>query len=137
MQNSMKTTPKQYALALYDVIKDKKNSEIKPLIKEFVNLMVQNNDITKSDKIINEFVKVYNQEQGIVEAEIKSARALDSSVIKSLKKYIKEITKTKDVEVGQIEDKSLMGGVVIKHGDKILDASLKTKLRQLKENIVK
>ena len=86
----MKVTPKQYAHALYDSVQGKKPDESKQIIKEFVSLIAQSNDISKADKIINEFIRVYNQEQGIVEAEIKSARTLEISIIKFLQNYIKK-----------------------------------------------
>ena len=133
----MKISNKQYALALFGGIKNSNKTKIKQIINEFVELLVVNNDISKADKIINEFNNVWNKEQGIIEAEIKSARSLDSSVVKFLQKYIKEISKAKNVEVDKSEDKSLLGGVVVKYGDKVMDGSLRTRLKELKEDMVK
>ncbi len=86
----MNISNKQYALALFGGIKNSNKAEIKQIINEFVKLLVANNDISKADKIINEFNNVWNKEQGIIEAEIKSARSLDGRVVKFLQKYIKE-----------------------------------------------
>ncbi len=133
----MKIAVKQYATALYEAVKDKKKNEVESVIEDFVKFIIANNDISKADKIINEFTNTWNKEQGIIEAEIKSARSLDSSVVKFLQKYIKEISKAKNVEVDESEDKSLLGGVVVKYGDKVMDGSLRTRLKELKEDMVK
>jgi F-type H+-transporting ATPase subunit delta len=133
----MKITAKQYAVAFYEAIKDKKKSEAKPFIKEFANLIYDNNDIFKLNKIIIEFEKVWNREMGIIEAKIVSARELDNKTIKQLKSYVAALTQAKKVGVEEKIDKNLLGGVILRYGDKIIDASLKTKLAGLKEKMSK
>lgn len=133
----MRITVKQYATALYDSVKDKKKDEVRNIIKAFVEVLIADNVINQTDKIIAEFVRIWNKEQGIVEASIKSARELDETQIKSLQSYIKKLAKAKTVEIKTAEEKNLLGGVVIQYGDKILDASLQAKLRSLQQTIKK
>ena len=133
----MKITEKQYSTALYEAVKDKKKGEVKSLIKDFAKLIIQNNDTSKLDKIINEYEKVWNRDQGIVNAEVISAKALDKPTIKYLNDYIKKTTKAKKIELNKEIDDNLLGGVVVKYGDKVLDGSLKTKLNELKSSMTK
>ncbi len=133
----MKISAKQYAIALYEVVNNKKTSEVKSVIKGFIETVASNNDFSKTDKIINEFAAIWNREQGIVEAEVVSARALDKPTVKWLQDYIASLSRARAVAMDEIVDKSLLGGVVVKYGDKILDGSLKTKLNELKRTMAK
>ncbi|MCD4762337.1 ATP synthase F1 subunit delta [bacterium] len=133
----MKIIPKQYALSLYESVIGKSKAEIKQIMKNFAGILVANNDIAKTDKIISEFDKVWNKEQGIVEAEIISARKLEKQSANMLNKYICKLSGAKIVNVKETQDKNLLGGVVLKYGDKVMDVSMKTKLSSLKEAMKK
>jgi F-type H+-transporting ATPase subunit delta len=134
---NMKILPKQYALALYEEVLDKKKSEAKSIIEDFARLIYANNDIAKLDKIISEFEKIWNREEGIVEAEVISARELNKATVKQIKNYIVELTRAKEVSIEEKLDKNLLGGVVLKYGDKVLDGSIKTKLNDLKNQMIR
>ncbi len=134
----MRITVKKYANALYNsVCRDKALPRLSIVIQAFVEILIADNMINQTDKIIAEFVRIWNKEQGIVEASIKSARALDEAQIKSLNIYIKKLAKARTVEIKTVEDKSLLGGVVVQYGDKILDGSLRAKLHSLQQEIKK
>ena len=133
----MKISTKKYATALYDCVKDKKKDEVRNIIKAFVRLLAEANAISQADKIINEFVSIWNKEQGIVEAEIISADKLEKQTANMLNKYIGKLSGAKTVSIKETEDKNLLGGVIIKYGDKVLDGSLKTRLSSLREEMKK
>ncbi|RLC38700.1 ATP synthase F1 subunit delta [Candidatus Falkowbacteria bacterium] len=133
----MDITPKQYAAALYDSVKEKKKNNLKAILKEFVKFLAVNNDILKSEKIILEFEKIWNKKNKIVEAEIISADVLDKPTVKLLKEYIAKLSGAEQVFSSQLVEKNLLGGVVVKYGDKIIDGSLKTRLNNLKEEMIK
>ncbi|MEA3449507.1 MAG: F0F1 ATP synthase subunit delta, partial [Patescibacteria group bacterium] len=117
----MKITAKQYAQSLYESIKNQDKQASKKTIAEFVKILLRNNDLKKIEKIIVKFKKIYNKEQGIVETEITCAFKLDDGVLSDLKKYIKNISNANIVNVGKNIDKDLIGGIIIKYDDKILD----------------
>lgn len=133
----MDITPKQYAAALHDSVKEKKKNNLKAILKEFVKFLAVNNDILKSEKIILEFEKIWNKKNKIVEAEIISADVLDKPTVKLLKEYIAKLSGAEQVFSSQLVEKNLLGGVVVKYGDKIIDGSLKTRLNNLKEEMIK
>ena len=133
----MKVTAKQYARSLYEVAQNKKGSQAKDAIKRFTVLLVNNNDIAKADKIIMEFEQLWNKEQGIVAAEIVSARELDKKIVKMLNDYIVKLSQAEKVEVTEKVDRNILGGTVIKFGDKIIDGSTKARLDELKREMIK
>jgi F-type H+-transporting ATPase subunit delta len=133
----MKITPKQYAESLYQSVYSKKDSQIKGILDNFVKLLIDNNDISKIDKIIGQFKKIWNREEGIVEAEAVSARELDKKIVKLLNVYIVQLSGARKVLLKQKVDKNILGGVIIKYEDKILDGSLKMKLNELRSKMIK
>jgi F-type H+-transporting ATPase subunit delta len=133
----MNIPTKQYAKTLYKIIDGKSKNEAEKIIEDFVAAMSENNDLGKIKKIIEEFNKTWNREKGIVEAEILSAKELDKDIVKLLNSYIVKLSGANEVVLSERVDKGLLGGVVIRYGDKVLDGSLKTKINDLKNNLVK
>jgi F-type H+-transporting ATPase subunit delta len=133
----MKITVKQYALSLYEAVDGKTPDQVKIVIKKFVELLVEKNQLTKAEKIIAEFLKIWNDRRGIVEAWAVSAKGLDKAAVKLLKHYIVKLSGAKEVILKEKIDKNILGGVVIKYGDKIVDGSLKTQLVELKDRLIK
>ncbi len=131
----MKITAKQYAVSLFESIEDASSNQTKAVVKKFARVLVANNDTALLEKIIRYFSHIWNEDKGIIEAEIITARKLDNNVVKLLEDYVKKTTKGKQVKLAKNIDINILGGVVLKYGDKVLDASLKTKLSQFSENL--
>lgn len=133
----MKITPKQYADALFQSVSGQNETRIKNAVNNFANLVIENNDVSKINKIIKQFEIIWNKENGIVEAEISGARKLDDKIIRLLSDYISELSGVKEVVAREQIDKNILGGVIIRYGDKVLDGSIKTRLEELKNNMIK
>ncbi|MCU0678975.1 MAG: F0F1 ATP synthase subunit delta [Planctomycetes bacterium] len=133
----MKYNPKQYALTLYEATRGKSQKEIKSIIALFVNLLSVNNDLAKAEKIINNFIATSDCQAGLQSAEISSARELEKNMINALKRLIIERSGANEVTVNQKIDSSLLGGAVIKYADKVIDISLKSKIINLKKEMIK
>lgn len=137
IMKTMEISPKQYGEVLYQSVQSKKDSQIKGVLDNFAKLLIDNNDISKIDRIIGRFEKIWNKEEGIIDAEVVSARELDKTIVKLLNGHIAELSGARKVLLKQKINKNVLGGVVIKYGDRVLDASLKTQLKELKENLIK
>jgi len=133
----MKISTKQYAQGLLEALEGKKKDEVKQIIKKFVDALALNRDFKKADKIIEEYIKLSNEKDGVIEVDIKSTQAMDKEVSGLVKNYIKELTDAKKIRIIETEDKNLLGGLVLKYEDKIIDGSLKTKLSSLKDEMKK
>ena len=125
-----KITNKQYAQALFDVTKDLKDEKIAEAIKKFVLLLARQHKLKRAEKIIAEYEKCVKRESGEVEIVIKSARKLEKTLLKKVEDIFGPKVKTRE-EV----DENLLGGIVVKTEDKILDGSLKTQINQLKQSL--
>ena len=133
----MKITVKHYAQSLFESVDGKSQAEVRDVLKKFVELLYANNQASKVEKIIIEFEKIWNQNKKIVGAKIVSAKKLDEEMVSLLNSYVSELSGATFIESEENLDKSLLGGVVLKFGDKVMDGSLKARLEDLRERMVK
>ena len=124
----MKISNKQYAISLYEVVKNLSDKELESGIVEFVKLLYKNHKLKSADKIIDEFIKYAKKQAGIMDIEITSARKLDKQALEQIKDIFGKETESKE----KIDDR-LIGGIKIKTDTVIFDGSLKTQLIKLKQ----
>ncbi len=130
-----KLTPKQYAESLYQAIHEVSGRELTKRINNFLALVKQRKDLKKLDKIYHKFIEVYQREKGILEAEVVLARPLDTAVKQEIEAWLKKFTQ-RQPKLNLLTDKSLLGGVVVKFGQTIIDASLANNLNNLKKSLL-
>lgn len=128
----MNITPKQYALSLYEILTVSSKNEAGSIIKKFIKVIINNNHISKIPSIVEHLENHWNKQNNIVTTEITSARKLDASIIKYIKTHIAKISNTNQIEINEVINQNIIGGVIIKFGDKIIDGSLSTELKNLK-----
>jgi F-type H+-transporting ATPase subunit delta len=85
-------------------------------------------------QILSELSAMAAEERHAVVGEVRSAVPLDADQRKKLAKALSQAT-GKRVEVKVIVDPSLIGGVVAKIGDTIIDGSVQRRLQQLREQV--
>ncbi len=87
----------------------------------------------EADLIIGE-IEAEFASRGQVVADVTSAHALDATSRSELKQFIAELTGAKSVELREMTETSLIGGVVIETPGKYFDSSILSQLNQLKIN---
>lgn len=122
--------PRQLAKVLYQLTKDAQKDQLDVAIREFLLFVKQEHMMSKMDAIIEEFVAYAKQQEGVVDLEITTAHDVSQEVVKSIEKRFGD-----KVETTTKKDESLIGGVVVKAGNTIFDASIKTQLQQLKRTM--
>ena len=121
---------KQYARAFYEVAHELRGKELTAAIDRFVKLLAHSGMIKKSERIINEFVKYGKKQEGIIDIEVTSAHELSALVLSHIKKVFGD-----KVEAEAKVNPELLGGVVVRTQDTILDGSLRTQLDNLKTRL--
>ncbi len=124
----MKYSPKQYARALYESLREEKDAGL--VFKNFYNLLVRNSDLKLLSKIIENIDEVDKKERGVVEVKIASAKKIAPEIIEKLQGLIKK------GEIKQEIDSSLIGGLKIQIGDLLIDSSIKAKLNKLRQSLI-
>jgi F-type H+-transporting ATPase subunit delta len=101
------------------------------LAANFLKLVTSNRRLFAVQDIIKAYRARAAKARGEVNAEVTSALALNSDQIAALKETLKASV-GKDVTLQTRVDPSLLGGLVVKVGSRMIDSSLKTKLQNIK-----
>lgn len=133
----MATSIRAYARALYEATEDKKKPEVKTLVENFLQLLQEKNQLSYLNEIITEIEQVDDKEHHRLRAEVTSAIRLDEAVITKLEKFLHKRTGAKEILWEKKIDKSILGGVILKFQDTVLDLSLAETLEALAEEIKK
>ncbi len=127
----IKTTPKQYAISLYEATKNANKEEAEKLVENFVKLLRVNNALFLSEKIIEEYYAYYRKQKGISKLKVISSEKLNSDVINGIVKHF-----AGQVEMEEEIDEKLIGGIMLEiNDDTLIDGSVRKKLEYIKENI--
>lgn len=130
----MTLSTEQYAKALYESLQETPAKDHDTVIDNLVKILKNNNELSKFEAIIAAFEKIHNEKEGIVEATVTTAGPV--KIDKNMIDGLNALAGTK-VNVTQKEDDKIIGGVVVRVGDTQLDASIKTKLENLKRTLSK
>ncbi|MFK7793630.1 MAG: F0F1 ATP synthase subunit delta [Devosiaceae bacterium] len=101
------------------------------LTKQFVGVVADNRRLFALPGMIKAFKTIAADKRGEMAAEVTSAIALTAAQRKELAASLKEKLGS-DVQLIEKVDASILGGLVVKIGSRMIDTSLKTKLNQLK-----
>ncbi len=101
----------------------------------FLRVLLQNNRLTEISEINERFAGVLEERSGIITAQVTSARPLLDAEKAELQASLSKLT-GKTVNPNFIIDENIIGGVVTKIGSTVYDGSIKTKLEELKEQLV-
>jgi len=85
-------------------------------------------------RIAEEYYRLANESRAKVTAEVITALPVTDGMLDDLAKELRRITK-KDVHLRTRVDESIIGGVIVRVGDKVLDGSIRRKLSQLKKQM--
>lgn len=101
------------------------------LAANFVRLAIRNRRLSLLPEMIGAFHRLLALHRGQTGARVTSAEALSDGEVTALKSALREKLGS-DVALELAVDPSLIGGLVVKVGSRMIDTSLKTKLHQLK-----
>lgn len=132
----MRLTAAQYARTLMEVMETSDPKFQDTVLDNLVKVLVENNDLKLMDEIAEEFHKLELAKKGVKQAEVISARPLGREQEKRVLAVLNGMLKT-DVELKKKIDENLIGGVVIRVEDKVIDASVKKNLQELKDSLAK
>ncbi len=132
-------------LLLSPIVKSDKKQKIIDIVfanqlgaisKNFIEIIVRKKREYMLGEIANEFVGQYKTHKHIVTAKVTTAIELDSD----LKKRILELVakqETGDIELEETVDSDIIGGFIVRVGDKQIDASVAGKFSELKQEFNK
>jgi len=144
--NNILAEQKQFMSFLFDqkispadkkkVIRNVFSGRIKTSLLSFLMMLVDKNKMIDFNKLVDAFDDVADKLSNTLHIIVTSATPLDKSQVDRLGEKYRQIYNSAAVRVSVRVDKSLIGGLKVKIGNKIIDDSIKTKLENLKEALV-
>jgi F-type H+-transporting ATPase subunit delta len=101
------------------------------LASNFVGLVIRNRRLFALRDMAHGFRQLLAQHRGEVVATVTSAQTLSDTQVATLKAELAAAMKT-DVNLDTRVDESILGGLVVRVGSRMVDSSLKTKLQNLR-----
>jgi F-type H+-transporting ATPase subunit delta len=100
-----------------------------------VRLLVRRNRIRLAPGIAQEFRRLVQRASGIVAATVISATDLNPAEVAAVAERVEQLSGRK-VELTLTLDPALIGGVAVRIGDRMIDASVRGRLERLRERLL-
>jgi F-type H+-transporting ATPase subunit delta len=101
------------------------------LTKNFIGVVAENRRLFALGSMIKAYQTLLATSRGEVNAEVVSAKALSAEQVSAVEDALKQAIGSK-VQVEQRVDETLLGGLVVRVGSRMVDNSLKTKLQKMR-----
>ncbi|EGV61959.1 ATP synthase F0 subcomplex subunit OSCP atp5 [Yamadazyma tenuis] len=110
------------------------NLKLEKPIVNFLTVLSDNNRLGEFSSIYQKFGLLNDAHNGLVEAKITSAKALDSKILKRLQTAISKssfVGEGKTLKVSNDVNPEILGGLVVEVGDRTVDLSISSKVARL------
>lgn len=97
----------------------------------FLRLLTDKRRIVLLKDIVDSYREMMDEALGIVRVEVKTAFSLTDELQKDLQSRLEKLT-GKRVVMTVLEDRSLLGGIVVRIGDTVYDNSVRTQLNNIR-----
>jgi ATP synthase F1 delta subunit len=115
---------------------DKAISGADETVVNFLKLLIENHRMPALLRTRREFDRLWRQENKLLPVTITSAVELDQGTAKQIGDRIAEQTGRK-VDLSSTVDPEILGGLVVRVGNSILDASIRNRLEQLRKQVAR
>jgi F-type H+-transporting ATPase subunit delta len=110
--------------------------DAEPTFVNFLELLIENHRMPVIYRARRQYDKLWDEENRLLPVEVTSAVALDPAIAEALGRRIREQT-GQNVEFTSLVDPDILGGIVLRVGNSILDASIKNRLQQLRREVAR
>lgn len=118
-----------------DLLQKILGNDIAKSISNFLFLLIDKHRISLLPEIVSSFHAFANEMRNIQVVYVKSASALDNAQQTSLNKKLETIT-GKTIEMKVTIDPAIIGGLIIKTGDRLIDGSVVGQIKSIKEQLM-
>jgi ATP synthase F1 delta subunit len=107
-----------------------------PTLVNFLELLIEKHRMPAIFRIRRYFDRLWEQENKILPVQISTATSLDDKIITQIGDQIGEATGQK-VQLTADVDPDILGGIVLRVGNSILDASIRNRLDNLRKHVAR
>jgi F-type H+-transporting ATPase subunit delta len=109
--------------------------KVSDLVMNFLLVVIRKRRESQIPAIYRSFLELANEARGIVEVEVRSAAPLPDETVRNLEaKLMKRLGKRIKFQTQVAPE--LLGGLVVRVGDELMDGSVKTRLQRMRERLI-
>jgi F-type H+-transporting ATPase subunit delta len=108
------------------------DANIGGIAANFIRLVTSKRRLFFIREMIADYRKLNDAHRGVTRADVTSAIALTDAHIAQLKEALRAASGGRDVDLNVRLDPSIIGGLIVKLGSRMVDGSLKTKLNAIR-----
>lgn len=108
-----------------------------PSVREFINGLASECKVNSLEEIVDAFIKELDRKNNIADATVYCVTPPDEKQLDGIKNFVCRECKSGNANINIVKDESLIGGFIISVDSKEYDFSLKTKLKNIKEQVMK
>ena len=111
-------------------------SGAEPIVDNFLRLLIEKHRMPTVFAVRRVFDELWRKENQLLPVEITSAIELDKKTVKQIGDRIGEETGQK-IELSERVDPDILGGLVVRVGNSIIDSSIRSRLDSLRKQVAK
>ena len=104
---------------------------VSPLVANLARLLVSKGRSLEAQGVAEAFARMADEQQGIAHAVVTTAVPLSAEQLTSIERQL-SASLQKRVHATSAVDPGIIGGVVVRVGDKLVDGSVRTRLKRLR-----
>jgi F-type H+-transporting ATPase subunit delta len=104
-------------------------------VRRLVDLLVERGKVDQLPEVASAYRRLLNRQQGVVDAVATTALPLTDDETTALRRKVADMT-GQEVHLTVELDESLIGGLTVRVGDTLYDASVRGRLERLRERLV-
>jgi F-type H+-transporting ATPase subunit delta len=108
---------------------------VTPRAYNLVLLLASRGRLSAAPAVAAEYTRLVDRERGVVVATVASAVPLEAAELDAIGGRVREMTGAR-AEITTVVDPALIGGVTVRIGDRLIDASVRGRLERLRDRIV-
>jgi len=109
--------------------------QLRPLGYNFASLLIRRRRASLARGVAREFQRMLDARRGVVRAQATTAIALSDAEAQDLAAGLKGLVGDKQVQMTTSVDPAIVGGLVVRVGDRLLDGSTRTRLERLRQSL--
>jgi len=109
---------------------------VDPVVENFLSLLIENHRMPAVFRVRREYDALWEEENRRLPVTITSAVALDEATVKSIGDAIGRQT-NQQVDLTANVDPDVLGGLIVRVGNSILDASIRNRLENLRRSVAR
>ncbi len=117
-----------------EILETALGGDVQPGVRNLLFLLLRRRRIEQVPALSTEFRQLVNRRAGIVEAVATSAAALEPAEVAALRESLERRTGGR-IELTLEVDPALLGGVVVRMGDRLIDGSVRGRLERLRTRL--